>query len=415
MKTSKLIQSVKKILRPLVWLGMGILLAPGGGMALSPQAASQGTTPVRPIGAVTELKPGSMTLHTDAGPNLVVLLPEGVTVLRVPPGAKDLKSATKITVDDIKLGDRIIARGRASDDGKSLVASSLLVMSEADITKARETEQREWRERGIGGLVKAIDPATKEITISVPTMPPTPGNPTHPVVIKVAANAELLRYAPDSVKFSDAKPGTFEEIKVGDQVRALGAKSADGSHFAAERLVSGTFRNIGATVTSVDAQAGTIAVKNLATGQPLLVRTNADTRMHALPPFMAQMLARLNAGGGPPEGGGPNGGHQGGAPPANGAAGRPQFGGAEGGHRNGAQDIQQMLERTPPLKLSELKPGEPLIVVSTQGAKPSEVTAIVVLSGVEPILAAQPKGSKEMVLGQWNMGMGGGGEAAGAP
>ncbi len=68
-----------------------------------------------------------------------------------------------------------------------------------------------------------------------------------------------------------------------------------------------------------------------------------------------------------------------------------------------------MLERTPALTLSELKPGEALIVVSTEGAKPSEVTAIVLLAGVEPILAAQPKGSKQMELGPWNMSMSGGG------
>ena len=46
------------------------------------------------------------------------------------------------------------------------------------------------------------------------------------------------------------------------------------------------------------------------------------------------------------------------------------------------------------------------MVLSTEGANPSEVTAIIVLAGVEPILAAQPKGSEEMVLGQWNMGGG---------
>jgi hypothetical protein len=66
-----------------------------------------------------------------------------------------------------------------------------------------------------------------------------------------------------------------------------------------------------------------------------------------------------------------------------------------------------MLERTPPLTLSELKPGEALIVFSTAGAKPSEVTAIALLAGVEPILAARSKGSEEMVLGPWNMSMGG--------
>ncbi len=414
MESKRPIWLIGKSIEPLGALGLAVLLAQGLGLAMSPQAASQTAPPVRPIGAVTEIKPGSLTLHTDAGPNLVVLLPEGVTVLRVPPGAKDLKAAAKITVGEISVGDRVMARGHPSDDQKSLVALSLIVMSESDLTKARETERREWRERGIGGLVKTIGPASKQITISVPNLPPVPGIPTHPVIITVAANTALLRYAPDSVKFSDAKPGTFGEIKVGDQVRALGTKSADGSHFAAEKLVSGTFRNIGATVVSVDGPAGTITIKDLATGQPVLVRTNADSSMHALPPFMAQMLARLNAGGGPPEGAAAQ---QGGGPPgrANGGFG-PPGGGPTGGHSNGSPDIQQMLLRAPPLKLDELKPGEPLIVVSTQGAKPSEVTAIVILSGVEPILASQPKGSKEMVLGQWNMGMGGGGgEAGGGP
>ena len=76
--------------------------------------------------------------------------------------------------------------------------------------------------------------------------------------------------------------------------------------------------------------------------------------------------------------------------------------------RGGPHDFQQMLERMPALTLSELKPGQTLIVVSTEGAKPSEVTAIAILTGVEPILAARPKGSSEMNLGPWNMSMGGG-------
>jgi hypothetical protein len=68
-----------------------------------------------------------------------------------------------------------------------------------------------------------------------------------------------------------------------------------------------------------------------------------------------------------------------------------------------------MLERTPPFTLGELNPGDALIVLSTEGAKASEVTAIVLLAGVEPILAAQPKGRDQMMLGPWNMSMGEGG------
>jgi hypothetical protein len=64
-------------------------------------------------------------------------------------------------------------------------------------------------------------------------------------------------------------------------------------------------------------------------------------------------------------------------------------------------EVQQMLERAPALDLGELKPGDPLIGVSTQGAKPSEVMAIDILAGVEPILAARPKGSNQAVQGSW--------------
>jgi len=397
----------------------------------SPAGASQAQL-VRSIGAVTQIQQGSFNLHTDAGADLTIQLPEGVKVVRVPPGSKDLKAATKINVSDISSGDRVFVRGHASEDQKSVTAESIIVMSKTDLVAAREAERLDWQRRGISGVVKAVNPESKEITISVPNTPPTPGNPTHPVTVTIASNTSLLRYAPDSVKFSDAKPSTFEEIKVGDQIRALGAKSGDGSHFAAEKLISGTFRNIGATVVSVDAPNGTVTVKDLTTKKNVLVRTNADSKMHTLPPFIALMIARFNAGGGAaggadgrPQGGGPAGG-----PAGNGRAGqRPAYraGGSMGGGMAGGQgrgpgggfgggaprDFNQMLDRTPVLKLDQLQPGEALIVVSTEGAKPAEVTAIVLLAGVEPILASQPKGGNQMVLGQWNMGMGGGGEGGG--
>jgi hypothetical protein len=360
---------------------------------------------------VTQLKSGTFTLHTDAGPDLVIQLPDEVEVLRVPPGAKDLKAATKIAVTDISVGDRVLVRGRVSEDQKSVLAASVIVMTQTDLAKAREAERAEWRRRGIGGPVKAVNPETKEITISVPNVPPTPGNPTHPVILTATPSTVLLRYAPDSVKFSDAKPSSFEEIKVGDQVRALGAKSEDGSRFAAEKLVSGSFRNIGATVVSFDAPNSSVTVKDLASGKPVVVRTNSDSRLHRLPPFLAQMIASFSSGGplpGQAQGGAP-GGWRGNAAPAGAQSERPPGGGPGGGPRNGPPDFQQMLERAPALTLGELKPGDALIVVSTKGTNPAEVTAITVLAGVEPILAAQPRGSEQMELGPWNMSMGEGG------
>jgi len=84
--------------------------------------------------------------------------------------------------------------------------------------------------------------------------------------------------------------------------------------------------------------------------------------------------------------------------------------GAGGNGQGGPGGMQQMLDRLPAFTLSELKPGQALIVVSTQGEKPSEVKAIAILTGVEPILAARPKGTSDMNLGPWNMG-GGNGES----
>jgi len=385
-----------------VWTG--VVLAQSPGTAPAPQSGAPSAQPVRPIGVVTQLNTGSLTLRTDAGPVLEVPLPDGISVVRVPPGAKDLKTASPITVGEISLGDRVLVRGRVSDDQKSVAATSVIVMAKTELEKAREAERAEWRRRGIGGRVKSLDPAAKEITITVPTRPPDPANPTHPVTVTLAANAVLLRYAPDSVKFSDAKPGTFEEIKAGDQVRALGTKSEDGNRFAAEKLVSGTFRNIGATVISSDAQNGTVTVKDLASGKPVVVRTNPDSKLHRLQPFLAQMLAGFSSGAAP--GGGP-GSWRGAGGASNTAPSGPQGGGA-GGWRNGSPpDFQEMLDRAPLLALGDLKAGDALMVLSTEGAKSSDVTAIIVLAGVEPILAAQPKGSEQMVLGQWNMGGGG--------
>jgi len=410
-----------------VWVGIALAQGPATAPPSAPGPSS--AQPLRPIGVVTQIKTGSLTLQTDAGSELLVPLPEGISVVRVPPGAKDLKAATPITVGEISLGDRVLIRGRVSEDQKSVLATSVIVMAKTDLEKAREAERAEWRRRGIGGLVKAVSPETREITISVPNVPPTPGNLTHPVIVTFQANAVLLRYAPDSVKFSDAQPSSLEEIKVGDQVRALGTKSEDGNRFAAEKLVSGTFRNLGATVISVDAPSGAVTVKDLASGQPVLVRTNADSKLHRLPPFLAQMMASFSSGG-PQAGATPGrsaaGGSAGGASPGQQQGGEPgswrrdgassggtvggsQPGGPGGQRGNGPPDFQRMLERTPPLALSELKPGDALIVLSTQGTKPSEVTAITVLAGVEPILAAQPKGSDQMVLGPWNMSMSEGG------
>jgi hypothetical protein len=395
-----------------VWAGL--FASAGAAQQAPPQR-------VRPIGVVKQIQSDRLILHTDAGTDLTVQLPADVEVLRVPPGAKNLQQAVKIPIGEISPSDRVLIMGSFSADQKSMVATRVLDMSRAALAQAHQAQRLDWERRGISGVVQSLDPAAKTLVLSVPNTPPTPGNPTHPVTLTLQPDAKLLRYAPDSIKFRDARPAPFDEIKTGDQARALGDKSADGASFAAEEVVSGTFHNIAATVISADPEHGTITVKNLATGKPLMVRTDAETKLHRLPPFIAMMIARFNSGGaaGPGGPGGPAAGgrREAGTPPEGGRSAQAQggqaggpgmaFGGAMGGPPG---DFNQMLERTPSLSLGELKPDEALIVVSTAGVKPGEVTAIAVMSGVEPILQARPKGSQEVQLGPWNMSVGGGGE-----
>jgi hypothetical protein len=71
-------------------------------------------------------------------------------------------------------------------------------------------------------------------------------------------------------------------------------------------------------------------------------------------------------------------------------------------------DLTQILDRAPTITLADLKPGDAIIVLSTVGANTESLTAITLLAGVEPILTRP--GTREMSLGGWSLGAGGGGE-----
>ena len=393
------------------------------GLAAAPAAAQNAPSgqAARASGDVTQVQPGHLSIHTLKGADVQVVLPDGVKLLRVPPGAKDLSNAVAIAVTDISPGDRAVVIGRPGEEPQSINAVRVVVMSKSDLTSYHEAEVRDWQTRGIEGNVKTVDPVKGEITLSVPNRPPTPGNLAHPVVVTTTAETSVLRYAPNSVAFADAKPSALAAIKLGDQLRALGTVSTDGTHYAAEKMVFGTFQNIGATVLSVDAHANTLTVKDLATGKPVVVHADAECKMHQLTPFLAQMIARMTGGGAGAAGGGrPGGGGGGAGVPAGAPSGPPPAGGPSGGspggagmHRGGMSSLSQALENMPIVTLNDIKKGDPIVVFAMEGTTPSEVKAIFLLTGVEPILAAQPKGGGEVNLGQWNLSLGGGGAEGG--
>jgi co-chaperonin GroES (HSP10) len=372
---------------------LAVALVAGSGFS---QTAVPASATAKAVGEIKSITGGTLVLATDDGKSVSVSLPEGVRVLRIAPGATDLKNATAITPQDLQVGDRVLARGKASEDAKSIAATIVVVMKQSDVAARQQQEREDWQKRGIGGLVSAVDPAAETVTISVTTFAGTKS-----VLIKASQKTVVRRYAANSVKFDDAKPSNLTSIHPGDQLRARGTKNEDGTEFAAEEIVSGRFRNIAGTVTAISAADNSLTVMDLLTKQPVTVNVAADSKLRKLPQMMAQRIA-MRLKGQTPEGTSQSNGspsNAGGAP-AGGSA--PAASGvANGGSGRGGGDLQQILSRLPTVTLSDFQKGDAVILVSTEGSD-AGVTAITMVGGVEPILTASP-GSQAMVLSPWSL------------
>jgi hypothetical protein len=304
-----------------------------------------------------------------------------------------LKSAATITLADLQVGDRMLVRGRSGDNG-AIAASTIVVMKQADVAQKQQHDREDWQRRGAGGIVSAIDSAAGSFTVSV--------TPTLSVVVKTTKDTSFLRYAANSVKFSEAQKGTIDQIKTGDQLRARGARSADGKELTSEEVISGTFRNIAGTISSIDAANNTITVKDLLAKKSVVIKFNPDSQLRKLSPQMAQRLAFFLKSGAQAQGRPPAGGQT----PASGAS---AGNNAPGARPGGAPDFQQMLSRIPAVTLADLQKEDAVMVVATQGSTSGEVTAITLLGGVEPILTASPNGmSAAALFSGWNLGAPGG-------
>jgi Cu/Ag efflux protein CusF len=368
----------------------------------------------RVIGEVTAIDANAkqISVKLDSGVVVPAAVDDKTRYMRIPPGEKDLKNAATIAFENVAVGDRAFVRGHMSDDQKSIAAMAVIIMTKAELAQKHERDREEWKRRGMAGPITAVNAEAKEITISTRTR-----EGPKPVVVEMAEHVDFRRYAPDSIRFSDAKASSFAELKVGDQLRVLGDKNADGSHIKAEEIISGSFRNIAGAIKTIDASANQITLTDLVLHKPVTVTLSPETAMRRLPPFMAAMLARRE-GGGAAAGGAPGGGSREGT--AQGIPGPPRPDGAKpgagapaaenaqypgGGMRRGNMDFQDMLERMPQIKLADLKVGDAVMLSSTSGTDGVRVTAINLLAGVEPLLTAAPKGGQD-IFGQWNFDIG---------
>ncbi|HEY1809592.1 MAG TPA: hypothetical protein VGG42_13585 [Acidobacteriaceae bacterium] len=371
----------------LVWVAALAVTLAGGIAAWAQQGSGAG----RVLGTVESASGNTVVVKTDAGTSEKVTVPDTARMLRTTPGQKTLAGATRITMDQVSAGDRVLMVVA----GEPPTASIVVVNKKSDLEARQQQEEADWQRRGVGGIAKNVDAAAGTLTVAAGARTFT---------IRTTPGTIVRRYTPDSVKFSDAKPSTLAAIQPGDQVRARGEKSADGSEVTAEEIVSGSFRNLAGMVMSTDPSAGTFVVKDLMTKKTVTIRTTPDSDMRKLDPQIAQAIAmRLKGSGEAPDGG--HGAAASGQPAAEQHTG-PEAGGSKG---SGGGELARMLQRSPEIHVSDLRKGDAVIIVATSGSSDT-ATAVHMVAGVEPMLRASASGSKSMVSSAWNLG---GGSAGG--
>jgi len=344
--------------------------------------------PVRFLGAITAVNGNSLTVKTAAGDVHQFDVPASTSIRRIEPGQTSLSGAVTIPLSDLAVGDRVLVLLSSTSSGSTPEAAEIVAIKHEDVVKKQEEESAAWA-NGVGGLVKSVDPATGTIVLTTGA-----GLSLKTVTVHTTASTVLKRYAPASVSYAQAQPAPITAIHPGDQLMARGTKSADGAAVDAQEVVSGSFRNISGLIGSVDAANSTIVVKDLLTKKDVTIEIPATAQMRDLPERMAQFLAaRLNGGA---QGGG--GGRGESARRQNGGAGMRREGGEGGG---GAMNPQQILDRAPEIKFADLKKGDAVMLVATQGS--DEVTAITLVDGVEPLLEAP---ASQDLLSSWSMSNG---------
>ncbi len=364
------------------------------------------------IGTVTAVDPASHTItvkEDKTGSVQKVLVGNTRTLLKVEPGAKDLKNATRITPDDLQVGDRVDVRGsKPEDDPNAIAARSVVLMSARDLQKAHQAEAAAWQ-HSTAGVVNSVDPAAGKLAITVRT----PAG-AQPVTVDTAKTTQFTRYSPENPKVP--APSELAQIQPGDHVRIIGNRSDDGSTITAEKVYSGAFRTVNGTIVSISPDGKSITVKDLATKKPVEISLNNDSEIRKLPPTVAMMLARrLNPNFHPAQGGQRPSGEQheantGSRPaaPAYGANEQGNSAQASGARRgpSGGSDIGQMIERLPPISVSDLKPGDAVVVSGVEtGAGSSRLLATNIIAGVEPILQSAPaRSGGESTGGDWGLG-----------
>ncbi|MBL8195395.1 MAG: hypothetical protein JNM06_16500 [Blastocatellia bacterium] len=242
------------------------------------QTNTPATTQANPriLGEVKEInkQQNYLTIKTPNG-EFRVNVASNVVCKRVAPDAKTLDGAEEITFTDIMAGDRVWARNTTAETTpNSVQAKQLVLMSATSIAERNRQERDSWQRRGVVGEITEINSTTKEATVKLRN--------GSTMVVTVTPQADVRRYPPGSVEFTDSKPISFEEIKIGDTIFGRGERSEDGKNFRAEMLITGDVpRPTFGQIVSINLEKQEIIVRGQ--GQETLIQVTAQTLLRNMP------------------------------------------------------------------------------------------------------------------------------------
>ena len=370
-------------------LSVSLFTIVDGVAAQSSAAGAPAVTVSRQRGTVKAIAGSALTLTTDEGHDMAVTVAPNAKILQLAPGSTDLKAAQAITLGDVTAGDRVLVLGAAGSDSSSFQAGRVILMKSTDIAAQHVRDEADWQRRGSGGIVTGVDSASGTVSMSARG---------RTIAVKTTSSTVFRRYAGDSVKFEDAKRGTLEQIQPGDQIRVRGTRSADAASVAADEIVSGRFENLAGTLTSVDASAQTVTLKDVTSNKVVTVTLTANSAIHHLPPEAAAALAGKTS-------------HSGAVSSQPGVSATPsrtpdaQGGAPREGTRRSSSDLSQVVAHLPQLSISDLHVGDAVLLVATPASSSTpSITAITLVSGVESLLSAAQGSSPAVTLSPWSLG-----------
>ena len=251
-------------------------------LAAAPGARAQ---VMRYLGSITAINGDTLTVKTDAGDVHQVQVPSTAVLKRIAPGEKDLSKAEPLDYSGLAVGDRVLVTLDPNVTGSLPQAARIIAIKQADVAQKQEAETAAWNQ-GVHGLVKSVD-ATSGVIVVTTRMGPI----TKDVTVNTTAGdgAQALR-----ARFGAFRRGTARAHRrhpPGDQLSARGTRNADGTAFAADGVITGSFRSIPGTVISIDTAASTITVKDLSTKKPVTVRVAADVELRRLDDNVATRMA----------------------------------------------------------------------------------------------------------------------------